>query len=293
MKKFFRFFIFIFSIGLIYWAVHHYDLRIKVPEPVEYQSAEEVIESIKGPIGAGVVHKEEEPQQEIIANASFEGSPDDIISLANEARKATNVAPLKKNERLMESARLKAQDMKEGEYFEHVSPRGLDMNYFVSEVDYRYSSIGENLAEGYFSAQEVHAAWMNSEGHRKNILSSDFEEIGVAVLQIEKKEGYISYISVQHFGTEFSPLQQEPAAAVVCDKKYKQICEDIEEQREEIKAVIEEQKEIIEDAEDKGASKKDLRAQYENLDKLEKAKDELKDRLEYCEQFIEQCDEWR
>jgi len=292
MKGIWRFIFFGLFIGLIYWAVQFYDVRVKVPQPVEFQSAKEVVEDIKGPGGAGIIHKEGQVQTEVDLETGFVGTLDDIISLANEARKAKNISPLEKNEQLMQSALLKAQDMKENDYFEHVSPSGLDMSYFVGETGYEYSTIGENLAEGYFSATDVHNAWMNSEGHRENILSPDFKEIGVAVLQIEKKEGYTSYISVQHFGTKFSTIKKEPAA-VVCDKKVKQRCDEVEEQREKVKDVIEEQEEIIEEKEDEGYSKKDLRALYENLDNLEEIKDDFKDYLEDCDEFIENCDKWK
>ncbi len=119
-----------------------------------------------------------------------------------------------RNEKLMSSALIKAQDMKDNEYFEHVSPSGLDMSYFVGEAGYKYSTVGENLAEGYFSAQDVHIAWMNSEGHRENILSPDFEEIGVAVLQKflskmssrEKKIFYVVVVAISALSREVATI---------------------------------------------------------------------------------------
>ena len=275
MKGFLRFTVFMILAGLIYWAVQFYDVRVKVPEPVEFQSAKEVVEDIKGPGGAGIVRKEDSFEENGGIPTKFEGTLDDIISLANEVRKEKNIPPLEKNEKLMESAMLKAQDMKEGEYFEHVSPSGLDMSYFVGEVGYKYATVGENLAEGYFSSTAVHNAWMNSEGHRENIISPDFNEIGVAVLQINK-DGFVSFLAVQHFGAEFtSEMLQEPAP-VVCKKKDRKRCEEAEEQREDVKDVIEEQEKIIDDAKDEGYSDKDLRDLYDNLEHLEDVKDELR-----------------
>lgn len=292
MKAFLRFTIFIVLAGLIYWAVQFYDVRVKVPEPIEFQSAKEVVEDIKGPGGAGIMQKAESSEENGGIPSIFEGSPDDIISLANEVRKEKNLPALEKNEKLMESAMLKAQDMKEGEYFEHVSPSGLDMSYFVSEVEYKYATVGENLAEGYFSSRAVHDAWMNSEGHRENIISPDFEEIGVAVLEINK-DGFVSFLAVQHFGAEFTAEMLQAPAPVVCKEKDRKRCEDAEEQREDVKDVIEKQEKIIDDARDEGYSDKHLRDPLDNLEKLEDVKDELKDYLRECEEFMSRCDEWR
>ena len=239
-----------------------------------------------------MIRKQDSQGAKSISNLSFEGTLDDIISLANEARKEKNISPIVRNEKLMTSALIKAQDMKDNEYFEHVSPSGLDMSYFVGEAGYGYSTVGENLAEGYFSAQDVHIAWMNSEGHRENILSPDFEEIGVAVLEINK-DGYTSFLSVQHFGAEFTSEKQEALTTIVCKKKDKKRCEDAEEQRDDIKDVIKEQEKIIDQAKDEGYSDKDLHDLYDNLEYLEDAKDELKDYLRECEEFISQCDKWQ
>lgn len=295
MKGFLRFLLLLLSIGLVYSAVRFYDIHVKIPELEEleeFETAKEIVEEIKGPGGAGVIRNDIRVEQEELSEtqSSFAGSVDDIISLANEARKEKNLAPLTKNEQLMNSALIKTQDMKDNNYFEHVSPSGLDMSYFVRKTGYNYSTVGENLAEGYFSAQSVHEAWMSSEGHRENIMSADFEEIGVAILEIEK-DGYKSYILVQHFGSQFK--QEEAVTVVVCKKKVKRECAKAEEQREEVKDVIEEQEEIIDDAKDEGYSDKDLQELYENLENLEEIKDDLKDYIRECEEFIEQCDEWK
>ena len=190
----------------------------------------------------------------------------------------------------MKSALAKALDMKEKDYFEHVSPEGLQPWFFVEQAGYKYKTVGENLAEGYFSAESVHEAWMGSEGHRKNILSGDFNEIGVAVLEIEQ-DGHKSFISVQHFG---KTLQKEDVKVVrVCEKEVKKDCKEAEEKEDEIKDTIKEQEKIIKDAKDDGHSDKDLRDLYENLDDLEDIKDDIKDYLDECEEFIDKCDKWK
>lgn len=134
----------------------------------------------------------------------FQGSQTDIIRLANEAREGKGLSSLEENAKLSLSARKKAEHMKKNDYFDHVSPNGLQPWYFAEKVEYNYKTFGENLAEGYFSAQSVHEGWMNSPGHRENIMSEKFEEMGVAI--VESSQGNRkSYLIVQHFG---SPLKE-------------------------------------------------------------------------------------
>lgn len=229
----------------------------------------------------------EEPQKR-----SFSGGLDEIIALVNSEREVRKLKPLVKNEKLMASALSKAENMKEFEYFEHVSPDGLAPAFFVGQEGYDHQLIGENLAEGFFSPQSVHEAWMNSPGHKSNIINDKFEEIGVAVLEMENEDGLQSYIIVQHFATKLKPVKPVKPT-IVCKKESKKICEKNFDREDELEDLIEEQEEIIEEAEDDGWSKKDLRDLFENLEKLEEAEDEAHDLNKECKEFIKGCDLWR
>lgn len=224
-----------------------------------------------------------------VFDRNFEGTVDEIIVLANQAREKEGLRALVRNEKLVQSAMAKAQDMKTKNYFEHISPEGLQPWFFAEQVNYKYKTFGENLAEGFFSSQEVHGAWMNSEGHRENIMSPNFEEIGVAILDFEQN-GLKSYLIVQHFGAELNKVDLKPQ--VICRRKDQKNCEEAEEKKEEVKDAIEEQEKIIKDAEKKGASEEALKKLTDNLDALEDIKDEIKDYLEECEEFIKNCDKW-
>jgi uncharacterized protein YkwD len=90
---------------------------------------------------------------------------------------------LKENSLLDLAAANKAKDMFDNQYFEHVSPAKLDAVYFVGLTGYEYIAIGENLAKGgYKNDAEVVRAWMDSPGHRENILKTGYKEIGVAAV---------------------------------------------------------------------------------------------------------------
>ncbi len=281
MKQLYKFLVFLAIIGGIFYAIDYFDIHIQEFDPELSERVEQRKEK------AGAI-RNEEPHEYA---ETFEGTVNDIVALANEARMARGVSELSINTSLMESAMLKAEDMKEKDYFDHITPEGLDISYFVNAAGYNFSTIGENLAEGYFSAQSVHEAWMNSEGHRENMLSSDYEEIGVAVLEIEK-DGNKSFLSVQHFGMKLKRIEQTAKIVAICDKKIKRNCENAEENREEVKDTIEKQEKIIKDAEKEGYSEEDLQDLYDNLEKLEDIKDDLKDYLKDCEKIFDQCDQW-
>jgi len=86
------------------------------------------------------------------------------------------------------------------QYFEHISPTGEGPDYLAKVVGYDYLMIGENLALGnYKNDKTLLEAWMNSPGHRANILNPKYKEMGVAVKQ-GKMYGLPTWLAVQEFG---------------------------------------------------------------------------------------------
>jgi hypothetical protein len=124
-----------------------------------------------------------------------------IVSSTNVFRKDEKDLPaLTENKLLNLSAEKKVKDMFEGQYFEHNSPKGKGVGDLGTEVGYEYLLIGENLALGNFKDNyDLVKAWMDSPGHRENILNSKYTEIGVAVGQ-GKYDGRNVWMAVQHFG---------------------------------------------------------------------------------------------
>lgn len=127
-----------------------------------------------------------------------------IIDWTNNFRRENGLPILKENSKLSESALAKAKDMFENQYFEHDSPKGIGVGDLAKNVGYQFLAVGENLALGDFQNDEILVAgWMESPGHRANILNKNFNEIGVAVLKGEF-DGRTTWIAVQHFGIPFS-----------------------------------------------------------------------------------------
>lgn len=129
-------------------------------------------------------------------------SVDDIINATNAERLKAGLLPLKTNDKLDQSAKIKVDDMITNQYFEHTSPSGKTVVDLANEVGYDYVVLGENLAVGDFTnVQDLLTAWMNSPGHRANILSTSYQDIGVYVAQ-GTYQGQTVWFAVQHFGTQ-------------------------------------------------------------------------------------------
>lgn len=127
-----------------------------------------------------------------------------ILQYTNKERTSRQFPALKNSRALNASAEKKLQDMFSNQYFEHTSPKGLSVSNLVKNENYEYIVVGENLALGNFGGDvQVVTAWMNSPGHRANILDPRFQEIGIAVGRGLYK-GKEQWIAVQHFAKPLS-----------------------------------------------------------------------------------------
>ncbi len=116
-----------------------------------------------------------------------------VVDLVNQERAKRGLHPLKENWELSRVARYKSKDMLQKNYFSHTSPTYGSPFQMMRDFGISYRTAGENIAAGQSSAQAVMNAWMNSDGHRKNILSSNYKEIGV---------GYAKGGSYGHYWTQ-------------------------------------------------------------------------------------------
>ncbi len=107
-------------------------------------------------------------------NSAYE---DEVIRLVNIERKKQGLSVLTKDSGAASAARVRAKEIVRS--FSHTRPDGRSCFTAASETGVKYSSAGENIAYGYTSPAQVVKGWMDSDGHRKNILSSKFTKIGV------------------------------------------------------------------------------------------------------------------
>ncbi len=125
--------------------------------------------------------------------------PGVLVDLTNSSRAQNNIPSLKVNPLLEQAAQLKAEDMAAKSYFAHTSPEGVEPWYWLAKVNYNYSGAGENLAINFSDSNDIANAWMNSPGHRANILDNRFSEIGIATAK-GLYQGKETIFVVQYFG---------------------------------------------------------------------------------------------
>lgn len=106
-----------------------------------------------------------------------------VIDLTNQERANSGLPALKADAKISSVALKKSQDMQANNYFSHTSPTYGSPFDMMRDFGVTYKSAGENIAQGQRTPQEVVQAWMNSEGHRANILNSSFTHIGVGYEQ--------------------------------------------------------------------------------------------------------------
>lgn len=130
-------------------------------------------------------------------------TPDGVFEGTNRERVKNNLPALAKNITLDAIADAKLRDMFLRQYFAHESPSGKRAGDLAKDAGYEFVNIGENLALGDFENDEALVqAWMNSPGHRANILGQRFTEIGIAAAR-NIFEGRNTWLAVQTFARPF------------------------------------------------------------------------------------------
>ncbi len=127
---------------------------------------------------------------------------DQVLALTNSERAANGCGALSINNTLAVVAQAHAVDMAENDFFDHNSLNGQSPFDRMRAAGYSFSSAAENIAAGYSTPASVVAGWMNSAGHRANILNCSFTEIGIGYYRLNSDTGDINYVWywVQDFG---------------------------------------------------------------------------------------------
>jgi len=122
---------------------------------------------------------------------------DRVLQLVNQARGEAGLGPVRRSAVLEQQATEYACEMITYDFFAHVNPvTESTLSERAADFDYAYQAIGENLAAGQLTPEEAFADWMDSEGHRANILEPSFTELGVGV----RAGGRYGLYWVQEFG---------------------------------------------------------------------------------------------
>lgn len=130
------------------------------------------------------------PAKQADSNVDASAYAKQITDLVNQERAKAGLKPLELDSSLSNVAQAKAADMSNNHYFDHNSPTYGSPFDMMKQYGISFMTAGENIAMGQRSPQEVMTQWMNSEGHRQNIMNSSFTKIGV---------GYVNGYWVQEF----------------------------------------------------------------------------------------------
>lgn len=104
-----------------------------------------------------------------------------LLELTNRQRAVAGAEPLAADEKLRAAAQAKLADMFRRDYWDHYAPDGTSPWYFVENAGYYYEHAGENLAKNFQTSSGVINGWMQSPGHRQNLLDPRYSEVGMAV----------------------------------------------------------------------------------------------------------------
>ncbi|MDJ0600371.1 MAG: CAP domain-containing protein [Crocosphaera sp.] len=123
-------------------------------------------------------------------NSAFESRVFDLINLE---RVENNLDPLRINEQLVMAAQYHSQSMANDDFFSHQGIDGSTPFERIRAQGYSYQAAGENIAAGFATPESVVQAWMGSSGHRANILSEHFTEIGIGHHYNPNDLGLVNY----------------------------------------------------------------------------------------------------
>lgn len=139
-------------------------------------------------IGAGMLLNNVFLQHGVLQYA-INMTPAGLLSNTNTERKQNNLSELTLNPTLSQAAQTKAEDMVAKNYWAHTTPEGQEPWVFINKVNYAYEAAGENLAYGFADNHSAVQGWMNSPGHRANILNGVYSEVGFGIAHSPNYQG--------------------------------------------------------------------------------------------------------
>ena len=139
--------------------------------------------ALTGAAGAAHLDRPVQGSSSVSAGIRSSSAASEVVRLTNSARSQNGYAALVEDGALSDAAAVRAREIARS--FSHTRPSGASFSSALSESGVTYLRAGENIASGQKSASEVVNAWMNSPGHRANILNSNYSRIGSASVNID------------------------------------------------------------------------------------------------------------
>lgn len=155
-------------------------IETETPKQQEQQPTTPVAETPQQPEKNEAVKETPASSTEVTGTNAFEQQ---VLTLTNAERAKQGLAALQADTKLMAAAREKSVDMQKNNYFSHTSPTFGSPFDRLKALGISYKSAGENIAQGQRTPAEVVQAWMDSPGHRANILNTSYTHLGVGFVE--------------------------------------------------------------------------------------------------------------
>lgn len=142
------------------------------------------------------------PPASVVKTRNLDKIETEVFNAINSQRSKYKLPPLKNMKELNQSSYVKSKDMADKNYFDHVSPTGMDLVKLVEQyTGTNWTMMSENIAAGAYTSQVAMNGWMNSPGHKANILSKDAKYVGVGVYFVPngQKTSYQTLWTTQFF----------------------------------------------------------------------------------------------
>lgn len=133
---------------------------------------------------------------QLLAQSDFQAQ---LLQLLNAERQKIGAPPLRISSQLAQAAQRHADDMANNNFLSHEGSDGSTMESRIQETGYAFSAIAENVAGGQPTPESVIQTWLNSSGHRRNMLNPEYTEIGIGYATNSSSQ-YTHYWT-QVFGT--------------------------------------------------------------------------------------------
>ena len=141
-----------------------------------------------------------------VGAADADITPSSVLAEMNARRAAASLPPLHLDPKLTRAAEARMEDMIAGEWWDHQSPDGTSPFAWLAAADYDYAFAAENLAAGFETAPVLVEAWLESPGHRDNILGVQYSDCGIAVIEGSTRGPAAGKSVVVMFGRKKVPL---------------------------------------------------------------------------------------
>jgi uncharacterized protein YkwD len=148
-----------------------------------------------------------------VSASAVEITTEAVVAEMNIHRAAAGLPPLRHDDRLLRAAESRMRDMEELAYWGHIAPDGRSPFDVIRPNGYEYRYAGENLAAGFETAEVLVQSWMESKGHRANILSPLYQDCGVSIIDGATTGRGTGRSVVVLFARPISPSSPDPRPA--------------------------------------------------------------------------------